>query len=162
MKNPQRRLTAGQAELLAFIIYFIRTNGYPPSITEMAEATESDNAVVSRRIKALIRRNCIAKAPHSRREIILLPGNGADDLLDKIYLPPARLDIIKSIERLTSRYGFPPSVYAIAKDTGLNESRIRRHLEFMEEKGLAHYDRRNAAARLLVKLPLKRDSENGN
>jgi len=159
MKTPQRRLTVGQADLLAFIIYFIRTNGYPPSITEMAQATESDKAVVSRRIKALIRRDCIAKAPHSRREIILLPGNGADDLLEKVYLPPARLEIIESIERLSAKYGFPPSVYAIAKDTGLTESRIRRQLESMEEKGVAHYDRKKAAARLLIKLPIKRGDD---
>lgn len=151
MKAPNRRLTTGQAELLGYIIHFIRTNGFPPSITEMQEATGSQKAVVSRRIKALIRRGCIDKPRNSRRSIVLLPGNGADDLLDKLYLPPARIEIMKSVERLSLRYGFPPSVYAISKDTGLSETRIMGQIKYLTSIGLAHYDSDKAAVRILVR-----------
>lgn len=149
MKTGTRRLTRKQADLLSYIIFFIRSNGFPPSITQMVEATESDKTMVSRRIKVLIERGCIHKAKDSRRSISLITGNGADDLVGMVYLTPARKLILSSIDSLTKSRGEPPSVYAISKISGINDVRVSRNIKYLEENGYVFYDKEKHAVSIL-------------
>lgn len=149
MQTVTRRLTQKQAELFGYIVHFYRKNGFPPSITQMIEATESQKSIVSRRIHALIERGCIAKENNYRRNIMMLAGNGVDDLVSKISLLPERKKILSAIKCLTKERGNPPSVYAISKKTEIATLRVRRHLNFLEHKGLTLYDKDKCAVYLL-------------
>lgn len=160
-RKPHSRITVRQADLLCFIINFIRAQGYPPSITQMETATGMEKSSISKRLQALVDHGCISKEKNSRRDVQLLPGNGVDDLVSISYLPPARKMILQAIEDLVHENSEWPSVYAIANKSGLSYMRVSRNIEYLESHGHVRHDRLKRAV-YLVNPDFERPEEEKN
>lgn len=156
-----KKLTRRQGDLLGYIIHFIRSNGYPPTITQMSLATGCDKALVSRRIRALEEHKIVRKDEKNRTNLRVMPGCGADDLVDIPYITPVRREILNVIDSLAEEHKCWPSLYAIAKASGHSEMRVARHVEYLSQHGYTRYDRQSCAV-LLLKHPPQIETANSS
>jgi repressor LexA len=65
-------LTERQAELLAFICRFVDTEGYPPTLREMAAHLKVDVSTVFEHLEALAKKRAVIRAPGIPRGIKVL------------------------------------------------------------------------------------------
>jgi repressor LexA len=65
-------LTIKQKQTLEAIVYFINTNGYPPSLRELAELLKCDINTVFKKLMILEEKGYIKTTPSRARSIIIL------------------------------------------------------------------------------------------
>lgn len=87
-------LTARQAEVLDFIRRFVKTEGYPPTIREIATHLHVNIGAVQGHLEALSRKGALVRAPGIPRAIRVLEpdpaaGAGRSEASGKLADPPA-------------------------------------------------------------------------
>ena len=72
MKKDDNKLTDRQTETFNFIIDYIFSKGFPPSVSEIAKGIYASKAVAQKHIEALTDKGYIKHVPRVARSITIL------------------------------------------------------------------------------------------